>query len=639
MSARARAVVMLAVVGISIPIMGAAAGAKPVLAGSQSPLEQRARVVVPNGARHCPNSGLGASCSYAAVITPDMGVASLPPGLAACAGDQAKSTFGAVGACTGSTAPSQFARVNDADRLRPTTPQIELSADKALVGTGAPVLLSASTSISATGTPWALEVFDQTTQALVGACSTSTACQVSFAAKAGTHTFIAYLAEPSLSIPVQGIRLQSATLNVKWLEVMLAASDPSVVGPGREVIFTATASVEVGEIGYQIQLFDTTAGEMLTFCTQGTTCTTSLIEPEAGTHRIVASLIPAPGLQQAQETSAPVSATWLRVVVAATPYPLQGGTTTITATANADLATTEWAIFIFMSPDSLIGNPCAAASCTTSLALHGTSTPSFFAVVASKDSVIKSGSVSVQLGQARSVVVIPARTLWGVDSCAAFTQDPAGSTGLLGQVSSKLGTPDFWGRYLPTTANCPALSQTELAAARNRHIGILPIYNDYDCSAVSGYSAGSAYAVSAVQIAIADQMPLGTGIAIDIEPPGDACPGAANVDEGFITGWYDGITTAGYAPVYYGNSTPQSAFGSAWCAAVAARPEIAAGSYLWSFEPDLIGGFTRRTAPAFAPYDSGCAGNYDAWQYRISDGSTPDVDHDEATNQLPIWYP
>src|SRR5579859_2419513 len=79
MSARARAVVMLAVVGISIPIMGAAAGAKPVLAGSQSPLEQRARVVVPNGARHCPNSGLGASCSYAAVITPVFFVTILPP--------------------------------------------------------------------------------------------------------------------------------------------------------------------------------------------------------------------------------------------------------------------------------------------------------------------------------------------------------------------------------------------------------------------------------------------------------------------------------------------------------------------------------------------------------------------------------
>ncbi len=528
---------------------------------------------------------------------------------------------------------------SEAVRLRLTTPQIEFTVDKTLPAAGDPVVLAASTSITATGTPWALEVFDQTTQALVGACSKSTSCQVSFTAKAGAHTFIAYLALPSRAIPVEGIRLQSEALTVQWLGVALAASNPSVVGPGSAVTFTATASAEVGAIGYQIELSDTTPGELLTYCTQGTTCTTSLIEPEAGTHKIVASLVPAPGLETARETSAPVPATWLSVTVTARAYPLQGGTTAVTATANFDLSKTPWAIFMFMTPGDLIGHPCAAASCTTSLVLNGATTPSFFAVVASKDSVIKPDGVSILLSQVRSATVTPNRVLWGVDSCAAFTQDAAGTTGLLPQVTAKLGKPDFWGRYLPSTGNCPALSGTEVAVARNRHMGILPIYNDYNCSAVSGYSAGAAYATRAVQIAIADRIPFGTGIAIDIEPVGDACPGAANVDAGFITGWHDQITTAGYAPVYYGNTAPNSAFGSAWCATVAQLPEVAADSFLWSFEPDLVGGFTKRTAPAFAPYYSGCDGRYDAWQYRISDGSKPDVDHDEATNQLPIWYP
>ena len=240
--------------------------------------------------------------------------------------------------------------------------------------------------------------------------------------------------------------------------------------------------------------------------------------------------------------------------------------------------------------------------------------------------------------QVRSAIVTPVRTMWGVDSCAAFTQDAAGSTGVLPQVTSMLGMPDFWARYLPASGNCAALS-TEVAAARSHHMGILPIYNDYDCSAVSGSAAGAAYAAAAVQIATADLIPLGTGIAIDIEPPGDACPGAAHVDVGFITGWYDGITGAGYAPVYYGNTTAGSEFGQAWCATVGQRPEIATNSFLWTFEPDLLGAFEKSTAPAFAPNDSGGDGHYDAWQYRISDGSTPDVDHDEATNQLPIWYP
>jgi hypothetical protein len=484
-------------------------------------------------------------------------------------------------------------------------------------------------------------VFDQTTQALVGACAQNTTCQVAFAAKAGAHTFIAYLALPSSTIPVEGIRLQSGILTVQWLGVTLAASNPSVVGPGRAVTFTATASAEVSKIGYQIDLSDATAGQLLTYCSQGTTCSTSLIEPEAGTHKVVAGLVPAPGSQQLQEKSAPVSATWLGVVLTATPYGLAGGTTTvITATANADLANTPWAIFIFMSPGYLVGRPCPATSCGARIALPLTGTRSFFAVVAGRDSVINgTGAVSISLSQAVSAVVTPVRMLWGVDSCAAFTQDAAGTTGLLPKVTAMLGVPDFWGRYLPTTGQCPALSPTEVAAARNRHMGILPIYNDYDCSAVSGSAAGAAYAASAVQIAIADQIPLGTGIAIDIEPPGDACPGAVNVDAGFITAWYDGIAAAGYAPVYYGNTTAGSEFGSAWCAAVAQRPEIAAGSFLWSFEPSLLGRFTKGYPPAYAPYNSGCAGQYDAWQYRISDGSTPDVDHDEATVQLPIWYP
>jgi hypothetical protein len=28
-----------------------------------------------------------------------------------------------------------------------------------------------------------------------------------------------------------------------------------------------------------------------------------------------------------------------------------------------------------------------------------------------------------------------------------------------------------------------------------------------------------------------------------------------------------------------------------------------------------------------------------AWQYQISAGSAPDVDHDEALSSLPIWFP
>ena len=518
-----------------------------------------------------------------------------------------------------------------------------------MIAAGDSITLSASTTINASGSPWALEIFDQTTQALVGACLQVSTCQAPYSAGAGDHIFVAYLAVPSATIPVEGIRLQSTPLGVQWLGVTLVASNPSVVGPGSGVTFTVTASAEVSKIGYQINLVDAATSQRLTFCSQGVTCSTSLIETDAGTHQIIATLVGTS--PQVQPTSAPVAATWLSIGVTASPYSQQGGTTTVVASANADLTNTPWAIFIYRDPGQLIGGPCVAAICSVNVTLPASGTPTFFAVIARKTSVTsKSGAASPAPGavraspansdlQLRSANVTPVRMLWGVDSCAAFTQDAAGSTGLLPQVTAMLGAPDFWARYLPTTGNCPALSAAEVAAARSRHMGILPIYNDYDCSAVSGAAAGAAYAAAAAQIAASDLIPRGTGIAIDIEPPGDACPGAANVDAAFILAWYDGIIAAGYAPIYYGNTTAGSEFGQAWCGAVGQRPAIAANSFLWTFEPDLLGGFAKSTAPAFAPNNSGCAGQYDGWQYRISDGSTPDVDHDEATSRLPIWYP
>ncbi|MGH7763223.1 MAG: glycoside hydrolase domain-containing protein, partial [Candidatus Dormibacteraceae bacterium] len=150
---------------------------------------------------------------------------------------------------------------------------------------------------------------------------------------------------------------------------------------------------------------------------------------------------------------------------------------------------------------------------------------------------------------------------------------------------------------------------------------------------------GRAYAGAATAAAAGLGVPRGRAVAIDIEPPGAACPGAANVDSGFVEGWYDGIIAAGYVPAYYGNGTAGSEFASAWCATVSALPNVARDSYLWSFEPSLLGSYTKGTAPDFAPQQTGCAGSTAAWQYELSAGSDPDVDTDEALSRLPVWYP
>src|SRR5207247_2124335 len=118
----------------------------------------------------------------------------------------------------------------------------------------------------------------------------------------------------------------------------------------------------------------------------------------------------------------------------------------------------------------------------------------------------------------------PSRILWGVDSCKAFTGDPSGSE-LFSSISGSLGQPDFWGRYLTSTV-CPGLSWPEIYLAAKAHMGILPIYNDYNCSSVSGYDTGMGYAQVVTAVAAHDGVPQGRVIAIDIEPPGEACPGA-----------------------------------------------------------------------------------------------------------------
>lgn len=205
-------------------------------------------------------------------------------------------------------------------------------------------------------------------------------------------------------------------------------------------------------------------------------------------------------------------------------------------------------------------------------------------------------------------------------------------------VTLTLGRPDFWGRYL-TDSVCPALSSREVRAAHARHMGILPIFNEADCSAVQGRDRSTAYGLGALKRAIEDGIPPGTAIAIDIEPVGGACPGAAHVDKAFIEGWFDVISWAGYAPAFYGNTIPHSAFANAWCAAVLERPEIAAKSYLWSFEPSLVHiSHLAKNAPAFGPDDPGCLSRLAVWQYSITP-SKPDVDVDLASSDFPFWWP
>jgi hypothetical protein len=521
---------------------------------------------------------------------------------------------------------------------------------------GQSAVLTATASVTMTGTRSAIEIFDQTTGTLVGACMQASQCSVGYTANAGLHTFAAYVTPPVANQPTENV-VSSNSVTVAWFSVSIAPASASMVGPGKPVTITATTTADVNNSGYHLGLYDQTSGTRLTYCSRGTTCSTTLTKEQAGSRSIVAFVSgdsetsPPPSIQA---QSSPITATWLGVTLNAnTTHPQLGTAVFMRATANVDVTNTPWSIGIYDGNGELVSDPCkTGSSCTARVSITTGSTPWFTAVIGAARPIVQSTSsalvklvttvqthASLLNVQVRSAPVQPTRLLWGVDSCKPFTADANAAHGLYPTVTHFWGSPDFWGRYLTNTYNCPGISNAEIAAAATKQMGILPIYNNYDCSAVRGYNTGLRYASEAAAAAANLGIPGGTVLAVDIEPYGDQCPGAAKVDAGFILGWFDGITFAGYAPMYYGNGTAGSEFASAWCRAVALRPDVAMTSYLWSFEPSLVGRFTKARSPQYSPLVPGCAANMAAWQYMLSPGGRVDVDSDEAISQLPLWFP
>ena len=625
-----------------------------------------ATLSLPAGSEQCPASGPGAACTSqdpSAQVAP--GVASTPDGQSPCPGASDNPAPSSPAACTDTLFPAPTAPVQPSATsgvsiapaavtpsvpvatLRPTQValRLDLAAASVFLQAGDKAVLTATASATITGTGSAIEIFDQTTSTLAGACTQSSQCSVAYSAASGLHNFAAFITRPGAQMPAAATGISSNRVGVTWLGVSLA-SDATLVAPGKPVTFTATSTFDVGKTGRVIMIYDNTTKQMLTYCSRGTTCSTSLTLAAGGAHEIVGWV---PG--QPEALSTPINATWLGVSLSGdSTYPQAGGTVHLLAMANTNLTNTPWSLAIYDQHGQLVGQACKTGNtCGADITLTSGDTPYFSAVIGAVPQDKPRSTLGQLLGkvsgptalvniQAHSAAIQPTRILWGVDSCKAFTSSPSGADGLLPQVQGALGTPDFWGRYLTDTV-CPAISPAEIAAAAHFHMGILAIYNDYNCSNVVGYDTGTRYAAAAAAAAAGIGIPQGRAVAIDIEPPGDACPGAAGVDAGFIQGWYDGVAGAGYVPTYYGNGTGGSEFASAWCSAVAAQPAVGTYSYLWSFEPSLLGSYNRASAPGYSPNQTGCAGPMAAWQYQISAGSDPDVDHDEALSSLPLWFP
>jgi hypothetical protein len=170
--------------------------------------------------------------------------------------DPAKTALSSPAACDDANLPAQASPnppSNPGGRppVKPSVPQsslgaaaaqqetIAFAADRSAPRAGESVVLTATASATVTGTASAIEIFDQTTGTVAGACMQSSRCRVAYSATGGVHSFAAFIMPPSATTQ-SGAAVASNPVQVSWLAVSLKSNLPSIVGPGKPVTLTAS---------------------------------------------------------------------------------------------------------------------------------------------------------------------------------------------------------------------------------------------------------------------------------------------------------------------------------------------------------------------------------------------------------------
>jgi hypothetical protein len=199
--------------------------------------------------------------------------------------------------------------------------------------------------------------------------------------------------------------------------------------------------------------------------------------------------------------------------------------------------------------------------------------------------------------------------VWGVDTASSVDQ------AFLQCVKDNYGAPTVFGRYLETKGDVSiGLSKEEVNLLHQQGIKILPIFNHF--KEAIGYDRGVAEAKEAIAYAQKIGIPKGVVIFADIEP-------TYPVDEAFIRGWVETLSSSPYKPGIYGVFTPGSKLSAAFQAAASKNKNIQGQTILWSSNPDP-GVSAKNKAPAFQP---GAPKNIkiSIWQYGI-DGEACNID-------------
>jgi len=239
--------------------------------------------------------------------------------------------------------------------------------------------LTATASQDVGPTPYYLRIYDETAGAYVVTCASGTTCAASVTQPTPTtHYYVAVVSYASAGYPPAGEQARSAEVGVLWHGVGLTLSaTPPTLPVGGTATLTATTTTDVGPSPFWTEIFDATTGTRIASCGSGTSCSTTVSQSVATTHRYVAyvsgystAFPPA----QLQETSAASFVTWSNLGWRVSLNAPAGtfGSETVTATASADVGPTPYYIEIFDEDTGTL-----IALCGTGSSCSATFTPSF----------------------------------------------------------------------------------------------------------------------------------------------------------------------------------------------------------------------------------------------------------------------
>jgi len=261
------------------------------------------------------------------------------------------------------------------------------------VWTGTTATITAVTNQDVGPTPYYIDIYAN--GSLVARCGAGTTCAVSNSY--ATPTTVRYGADIERS---DGSDVQAhypdcgggfcGPTTVTWFDaVVLLSADHPTTGSNKPVTLTATSSDDVGPSPYYIEIYDDDHGTRLAVCGSGTTCSVTVTETSAGTHRYRAYV----SNYDSANPPASVHGQSLFGFVTVNDGGWQAsisetggqGIYNVTATANQDVGPTPYWIEIFDMQTGQLVQQCSSGSQCVYSFVTGNGTADYTAFVSSND--------------------------------------------------------------------------------------------------------------------------------------------------------------------------------------------------------------------------------------------------------------